>query len=451
MSDTFYALATPPGTSALAVIRVSGPDVPRLVFEIFRRKLEAANDRRAMVGYYRSLRDERVDQVVYTYFPATSSYTGRELLEISSHGNMFLVEQILEDLGSRGCRLAEPGEFTRTAFLEGRMDLSQAEAVADLIAARSAAALESAHRQLAGGLGEEIERRVEEVLAIRAHLEAYIDFPEEDIPNEDQEGPIASIQETVSRLDRMIATGRQRELLHRGIRTVILGAVNAGKSSLLNRLLGEERAIVSDTAGTTRDYIQDVLQLGAFGIQLFDTAGFREASDVIEVEGLRKTEKIVGTADFFLLVVDGALPSPALPDELLGRLEPENSLVVFNKCDDPGFVMNDSFLPGIPRIALSARTGEGVEEFLALWESRFQSELLEGAESRVLYNQRHIGHLRECRDSLLRARDGLRAGVSTEYVAPDLRDALDSLGAVVGNVDNEAMLDVLFGDFCIGK
>ncbi len=451
MSDTFYALATPPGTAALAVVRVCGPAVPELIRGIFGRAPTERDHRRAVLGFYRSLGGKAIDQVLATHFPAGSSYTGRELLEISAHGNPFLVEQILEDLQARGCRMAEPGEFTRTAFLEGRMDLSQAEAVADLISARSAAALDAAHRQLAGGLGQEIERRVDEILAILAHLEAFIDFPEEDLPEEDREGPIASLCRTLGHLDSMLATGRQRELLHRGIRTVLLGAVNAGKSSLLNQLLGEERAIVSETAGTTRDYLQDVLSLGPWCIQLFDTAGLRESGDVIEIEGLRRTEKVAGAADFFLLVLDGTVPSPTLPREFLARLSAANSLIVFNKSDSSAFRIDPDFLPGIPRLALSAKTGRGLAELRRIWEAQIRAELLEGAETRVLYNRRHIGHLQACRNALGRACDELRSGVSPECVAPDLREALDELGAIVGTIDNEDMLDVLFGDFCIGK
>lgn len=347
--------------------------------------------------------------------------------------------------------MAEPGEFTRTAFLQGRMDLSQAEAVADLIAARSSAALQAVHRQLAGGLGREVESRVEEVLSIRAHIEAFIDFPEDDLPTETEEGPLASLKETIQSLDAMISTGRQRELLHRGVRTVLLGAVNAGKSSLLNRLLGEDRAIVSETAGTTRDYLQEAMQLGPYSIQIVDTAGFREATDAIEMEGLRRTEKIAGAADFHLIVVDGTEDSPTLPPDLKDRLNSSNALIVFNKSDANGFAVDPEFLSDLPRIEISATTGAGLDEFRTFWESMIKDELLQGAENRILYNRRHIGLLRQCRESLAKTRDALLAGVSTECAAPDLRDALDSLGAIVGTIDNEAMLDVLFGDFCIGK
>jgi len=323
--------------------------------------------------------------------------------------------------------------------------------VADLIAARSDAALASAHRQLSGGLGEEIEKRVSEILGILAHLEAFIDFPEEDLPPEDEEGPLASLVETLGELDRMISTGSMRELLHRGIRTVIVGEVNAGKSSLLNRLLGEERVIVSAEAGTTRDTIGETFSLGRFSIQIFDTAGFREAADAIEKEGIRHTERIYGSADFHLVILDGTRPAPTLPDRLLERLSPKNCIVLVNKSDAAEFQTLEDFCPDLPRAPLSAKTGAGMEAFLRLWESRIDQELLSGAESRILYNQRHIAFLEQCRESLNQARTALLAGLGTECVTPDLRDALEALGSIVGTVDNEAMLDVLFGEFCIGK
>ncbi|MFP4351303.1 MAG: tRNA uridine-5-carboxymethylaminomethyl(34) synthesis GTPase MnmE [Puniceicoccaceae bacterium] len=451
MNNTFHALATPPGTSALAVVRVCGPAVPDLVTGIFGAPPAPGDARRAKLGWYRDRDGKRIDQVLRIWFPPESSLTGRHTLEISTHGNPFLIDRVLEDLAGRGSRPAEPGEFTRTAFLEGRIDLSQAEAVGDLIAARSDAALEAAHRQLAGGLGAEVERRVEEILAIRAEVEAFIDFPEEDLPPEDEAGPLSALARTLAEIDRMIATGRQRELLHRGIRTVLVGEVNAGKSSILNRLLGERRAIVSETAGTTRDYLTDVFALGPYCIQIHDTAGFREVSDAIEREGLRQTERLVGGADFFLVVADGTAQPPTLPPALSGRLKPENALLLVNKSDAPGYSRHDTLLPALPRCEISALSGAGFPGFLDLWESRIRRELLEGAETRVLYNRRHLGCLRECREALERARTGLREGVSSECVAPDLRDALDALGAIVGTIDNEAMLDVLFGEFCIGK
>ncbi|MEM0966032.1 MAG: tRNA uridine-5-carboxymethylaminomethyl(34) synthesis GTPase MnmE [Verrucomicrobiota bacterium] len=451
MNDTFHALATVPGTSAIGVIRVTGSKVVELIRGSLDVDVSEKAFRKAILGTYRVISGTPVDQVLWTYFPPYSSYTGRDLVEISCHGNMFLVEQILWDLERRGSRPAEPGEFTKTAFLEGRMDLSQAEAVADLIAARSEAAVLAAQKQLAGGLGHEIESCVSRILSVLAEIEAYIDFPEEDLPGETTDGPRKELAVLISRLGEMIATGRQRELLHRGIRTVLLGEVNAGKSSLLNRLLGEERAIVSATPGTTRDFLEDSFTLGRFCIQIFDTAGIRESADEIEREGVRRTQRLAGNADFNLVVMDGTEDCPTLPPEIQAGFTEENTLLVFNKCDLPEFSMNPSFYPQLRRVSLSATEGMGVSDFLSIWESMIREDMLKGAEDRVLYNQRHIGYLKECQTALERARLALQEKTSTEYVAPELRDALDALGSIVGTVDNEAMLDVLFGEFCIGK
>jgi len=450
-TDTFHALATPSGTSALAVIRVTGPGVRKIVREALRRDPLPVDDRRAVLGRYDSLSGDRIDQVIYTFYPGQASYTGRDLLEISSHGNMFLVEQILADLQSRGSRLAEPGEFTRTAFLEGKMDLSQAEAVGDLIAAKSTAAAEAARLQLEGGLGEEIDEVVQQVLALQAHIEAFIDFPEEDLPAETAEGPLRSMDRIIARLDEMIATGHPREILERGVRCGLLGAVNAGKSSLLNRLLGENRAIVSETPGTTRDYLQGSMQIGPYCIQIYDTAGYRDTVDPIEEAGLQRTDEVAVRMDLLVLVIDGTAPSPALPDSLTSRLTEFNALLVLNKSDLAGFSPDPDFLPSLSRVEVSARTGEGVPAFRKTLESMIRIEILQSVESRILYNRRHIGHLTDCRTALLRARLIVEERASTEYAAQDVRDALNALGAIVGTIDNEAMLDVLFGDFCIGK
>lgn len=449
--DTFAALATVPGESALAVVRACGPLVPRLVEEALGGKTNAGQERRATFARYRDVSGSTVDEVVFIYYPAGRSFTGRDTLEISLHGNPLLVRRLLDDLSARGCRPAEPGEFTRTAYLEGKLDLSQAEAVADLIAARSDAALEAAHHQLAGGLGREIDQRVEEILSILAQVEAYIDFPEEDLPDETRDGPRKSLYETRRSLQTMIDTGRTRELLHRGVRTILLGEVNAGKSSLLNRLVGTRRAIVNEQPGTTRDYIEDRLLIGKWSIQIIDTAGLRKGGDAIEREGIGHTLELAESADYFLLVLDAAAPSPTLPEPIRERLTTENTIVVENKSDLAEAHLHNDFLPALPHAQVSARTGDGMDAFLRTWEENLSEGLLALAESRVLYNQRHIHHLRECLAALSRAEEALAGGRSTEWVTGDLRQALDSLGSIVGRIDNERMLDVLFSSFCIGK
>ena len=453
MTDTFAAPATPPGESALAVVRACGPLVPRLLREALGLEPTPDRARRARTAWYRDLAGGIVDQVVALHYPANRSPLGRELLELSLHGNPLLVDRILADLAARGCRPAEPGEFTRTAYLEGRLDLSQAEAVADLIRARSEAALRQSRQQLAGGLGREVQERVDELLALLAELEAYLDFPEEDLPPETTARTIARCEHSLAALRAMIRTGEQRELLHRGIRTVLLGPVNAGKSRLLNRILGAERALVSAEAGTTRDYLQEPFALGPYPVQIYDTAGFREEGGALEAAGRERARELAATADFLLLVTDGTLPAPTDWEALLpAPPDPGRALLIRNKADLPAFGPDrEDELPGVPRVALSAETGAGFDAFLRTWEDQLRGGLLADAESRVLYNRRHILHLQHSLASLERAREALGDALSPEWIVPEVRAALDELGAIVGHVDNEDMLDVLFGEFCIGK
>lgn len=447
--DTIFALATPAGESALAVIRLSGPLCPTLAGTLF-PQVRSPVPRRVYFSKIMSLNGLEIDEVTFWQALAPASYTGEDTLEITCHGNPLIIAQIADDLLARGCRWAKPGEFTQRAFLNRKMDLSQAEAVADIIAARSEAALNAARRQLGGGLGEEIEIVLDEMTTLLAHIEAYIDFPEEDLPGEDPAGPLARLSQLLARLKEMAATGRFRELLHRGINTLILGPPNAGKSSLLNRLLGQERAIVHEKPGTTRDYLEDRFALGPYCINIFDTAGLRLTDDAVESEGVRRSLALLARADFCLLVVDGAAPCPALPAELTGQLDPANTLVIINKADLAG-ATDPGLLDGFTRVQLSAKTGMGWDHFLQVWQSHLRDDLLAGAEQRILYNQRHIELIVQTRKHIEEASALLRANQPTELAATELRQALETLSEVVGGFDNEQMLDALFRDFCIGK
>ncbi|HYD82582.1 MAG TPA: GTPase, partial [Opitutus sp.] len=258
-ADTIAALATPTGTSAIAVVRLSGPDTVRLTREIFGDVPPPRHLRRAD---YRDRGGRLLDDVLFVFFQAPQSYTGEDSLEISCHGNPFIAQQIVEDLLARGCRAAEAGEFTQRAFLNGQMDLSQAEAVVDVIHARSERALAAANRQLRGALGRRVGRTVEALLGVLARIEAYIDFPDEDLPAEDRELVDASIVELINDTSKLLSTNRYGDILRSGIKTVIVGKPNVGKSSLLNRLLGSERALVSPEPGTTRDFLEEPIMVG---------------------------------------------------------------------------------------------------------------------------------------------------------------------------------------------
>lgn len=447
-TDTIVALATPRGESALALVRLSGPDCGRIAEGCFGRPPPS---RIATVGTYRDATGRRLDQAVYVYFEAGRSFTGDASLEISLHGNPFIVQEVIEDIQDRGCRLAEPGEFTRRAFLNQRLDLSQAEAVIDVIRARSDRALRAAQLQLSGALGNRIHRLVDEVIAISAEIEAYIDFPEEDLPPEDVAGPVRRMARVHAGLQELIATQHYRELLHEGIRTVILGLPNAGKSSLLNQLTGDDRAIVSESPGTTRDFIEDRIRIGAHTVRIIDTAGLHDPASEIEALGISKTLQQLRVADCVLLVVDSTEPLPKLPEEVDAMLSPANTLVVENKIDRPECRSLASLLPDCPHCRISARSGEGIDALRDSLDRFFDEELAPETADGIVVSARHATALEEARSCLQAGMEKARCGEPAELLAADLRGVVEALGAIVGKIDNERMLDSLFASFCIGK
>lgn len=448
-TDTIVAPATAAGEAALAIIRISGPEVPALVQAVFGNP--APPPRTALLGAYRDRHGGILDHLLYTVFEAGRSYTGEPVLELTPHGNPLIVRNLIDDMRSRGCRLAEPGEFTRRAFLNGRLDLSQAEAVLQMIQARSDRALEAARRQLSGSVGRTVEALAARLLAVTAHLEAYIDFPEEDLPPEDTEGPARQLRDLIGEMDHLIATRRYSALLHDGVKCVLLGEPNAGKSSLLNALTGEERVLVSEEPGTTRDYIEERIHAGPYLLRIVDTAGLHEAASALEARGVSRSLEQALSADQVLLVLDSTRPAPALPAALQGHLHPGNTLVVENKCDLPESRPLPGFLPDCRHVRLSAHTRAGLKDLRQLLRQALEEGLLIPDAEAVLVSARHAGALEEARNRLRQALEKLRVGEAAELVASDLHAAIEAVGAITGRLDNEALLDHLFSQFCIGK
>ena len=447
---TITALATPSGESAIALIRVSGPLCPDIACQAFCRS-KATAPRQAYLGRYRSVDGQIIDEVLYTYFAEGHSYTGEDVLEIACHGNPLIARKILEDLEARGCQLAEPGEFTRTAFLNRRMDLSQAEAVMELIHAKSEKALEVAHRHLRGGIGDKIRTLVEKLTTLCAHLEAYIDFPEEDLPEEDQTGPLAELAQILNEVDRLIETHKFHDALSQGVRLAILGAPNAGKSSLLNILLDQDRAIVSDTPGTTRDFITERITFGGLNLELIDTAGLRQAASDLESQGIERSLQVANEADFTILVLDSSADLPDLPKDVLERLNPDNALVAENKTDLPSSRDCSQYLPALPHLRLSALTEDGLEPLKQHLHQKLEALVELPGEATVVVNARHRHLLASGRQLLLEGQQKLLDQIPAELAASDLREALETIAQITGSFDTEDLLDQIFQNFCIGK
>ncbi|MEY4939312.1 MAG: hypothetical protein RIQ93_1047 [Verrucomicrobiota bacterium] len=449
-ADTIAALATPTGVAALAVIRVSGPDTRRIAGAIGL----AAEPRRVRRVDYRAVGGKLLDETLVTFFAGPRSYTGEDALEISAHGNPFIAQRILEDLLARGCRAAEPGEFTQRAFLNGKMDLSQAEAVMDLIHARSERALAAAHQQLRGALGRRMAALIDALLGVLARVEAYIDFPEEDLPPEDRRALAAEIARIAAETGQLLATSHYGELLREGIKTVIVGAPNVGKSSLLNRLVGRDRALVSAEPGTTRDFIEERIMVGPHCLRIIDTAGLNASPAPLEKLGMEKTRERLDEADLLLVMVDATRPE-ALPAELLARMASPTSLTIFNKSDlaPAGAAAGRQFPPELETVAVSALTGAGISELVARITARADGLQPVSGDEVIAINARHAHALQEAKAGLQRALAKLNEPATTpdELLASDLRSALAALGEITGKIDNERMLDQLFASFCIGK
>ncbi|MDR0715680.1 MAG: tRNA uridine-5-carboxymethylaminomethyl(34) synthesis GTPase MnmE [Puniceicoccales bacterium] len=448
MNDTIAALATPQGESAIAVVRISGDRSLVLLGDIF--AVEKISARVMYHGNYLSSLGEVLDEVLFVFFRGKSSYTGEDSAEIYTHGNMLIVAKILEDLCERGCRLADRGEFTRRAFLNGKLDLCQAEAVADIIHASSEAALAVARKQLSGKLSEKLHALNGELMEVLALLETHIDFVEEEIEGNELGNAVAKrMDELISAIDQLLDSGRYRSVLSGGLNVAIIGAPNAGKSSLLNCLLNAERALVSPIAGTTRDFIAEKTMIGGHVVNLFDTAGLhRDVDSELELRGMEKSMEQIRLADAYLLVIDSSADQPALDDKVLSLLSEDNCLVLENKSDLPPSRSWEDFLPRCEHWRISILNEPGRTKLLV---ANFLAKrcFLPG-EADIVVNGRHVDILIRARQAIDRTRKTLPT-MGVEFSANNLRDALEILGEMTKRYDNESMLDKLFSTFCVGK
>ncbi|HMB93874.1 MAG TPA: tRNA uridine-5-carboxymethylaminomethyl(34) synthesis GTPase MnmE [Rhodothermales bacterium] len=458
MADTIAALATARGRAALAIVRLSGPKAIEITAACFRGKdLSTADSHTAHVGFMQTPDDEDIDQVVVTVFRAPRSVTGEDVVEISCHGGDFAPTLIQETLVHHGARLAEPGEFTQRAFLNGKMDLAQAEAVADLIHASSSRAHRVSLTHLQGRYSDWLGRLRDELLELCAFIELEQDFSEEDVEFADRD----RLERLLDRADKLLSdlldSYQLGELLRDGVRVVIGGRPNAGKSTLLNTLLGRDRAIVSATPGTTRDEIEADTEIEGIRFRFIDTAGLRETSDAIEAEGVRRAHRSIEHADILLYVYDLAEGLNAMETAFLEYVtaRPDFKTILIGNKRDKVEAVHDPNFGSLSFVAISAKDGkhdvEALGDLIQLLLDSVAHGLSEADASPVVMNQRHRQHLHKALDAVHAARQALDTGLSGDMLTLDLRAALHELGAITGEITNEDVPDQIFSRFCIGK
>ncbi len=442
--ETIAAVSTPSGEGAIALVRLAGPNAVAVADRIFRGKQKPSELASHFQQFGEIVDGERlIDQVMLSVHRAPASYTGEDVVEISCHGGVLVTARVWEACLRAGARAARPGEFTERAYLNGKLDLTQAEAVIDLIRAQTDLALRSATEQLEGRLGERISQLREDLISLIANLEAYIDFPDEDIEPDVGEAFRARLEKIRVQTEALLATAAHGRIFREGVRVVIYGATNAGKSSLLNRLLGFPRAIVNEMPGTTRDTIEEVVNLRGVALRLTDTAGLRASADAVEQEGMARTERSLAQADLVLHLVDASAAKPEYTStENAGRAE----LLLLNKSDLP----EHSDWKSCDALRISCTTENGLagleEQILARVSGQHWD-----VPSAVAINRRHGDCLRRALEACDRARAALLENLPPEFISIDLRAALHAVGEVIGHADMEDILDALFATFCIGK
>lgn len=461
-TDNIIALATASGSGAIAVIRISGPDAINICSNHFRSVSGKVlgNQQTHTVHLGHIMEDERIiDEVLVTIFKNPNSYTGENVIEISCHGSLYIQQEIIQLFLRNGCRMADAGEFTLRAFLNGKLDLSQAEAVADLIASDSEASHKIAMQQMRGGFSNEIKLLRDELLNFASLIELELDFAEEDVEFANRDEFYKLIERILFVLKRLIDSFAVGNVIKNGIPVAIVGEPNVGKSTLLNALLNEERAIVSEIAGTTRDTIEDEISIGGIGFRFIDTAGIRETEDVVESIGIKKTfEKIeqsqvvIFLADSTSLNSEEAITAFKVEIEKIKNKYPQKPLIIIaNKADVINEVAQAQITAAIDNVLLlSAKTGQGVEQLTNRLLELINTGALRNNET-IVTNTRHYDALLKAFEEIQKVKYGLDSGLSGDLLAIDIRQALHHFGEITGEITTDDLLGNIFANFCIGK
>ncbi|UCF58018.1 MAG: tRNA uridine-5-carboxymethylaminomethyl(34) synthesis GTPase MnmE [Deltaproteobacteria bacterium] len=456
--DTIAAIATPIGQAGIGIVRMSGPHARQIAEKIFKpkRPIKRLRAHRLYLGHLIDTSSgEMIDEVLLSFMKAPHSYTREDVVEINSHSGYLLLSMILQIVLNEGARLAKPGEFTFRAFVNGRIDLTQAEAIVDLINSKSERGLHLASQQIKGKFRTEIEGLRQKVVEILAHTEVAIDFPEEEYGNISREEMAQRVsRDLIEPIAKIMAAHAQRKIWMEGIDTVIAGRVNVGKSSLLNRLLNEQRAIVTAIPGTTRDIIESTIHIEGIPIRLMDTAGFRKVKGEVERIGIDLTKEKLASADLSLIVLDQSRPLNRDDLNILAKAEKNKSLILLNKIDLAPRINQEDLnraLNGMPVVTISALTGEGIDDLRRAIRDHVMAGDVDTTSSHLAPNLRHRTALIEASKYFKNAFRSMRVGLPLEVIALDLNSGLEALGEIIGETTNEEIIEKIFSEFCLGK
>lgn len=457
MRDTIAAISTAVSASGIGIIRVSGNRAVEIADQVYRSKKKNWNlsDAETHTIHYGHIYDggEMVDEVLVMLMRAPRTFTGEDTVEIDCHGGVYAMKRVLETVLKQGARIAEPGEFTKRAFLNGRLDLSQAEAVMDVIQSKNQHALNNSIRQLKGSVKQKITEIRQKILYETAYIEAALDDPEHMSLDGFDDRLLDTVEEQKDRIEQLLSTSEDGKMIQEGIRTVIVGKPNAGKSSLLNVLLGEERAIVTEIAGTTRDTLEEYIHMGGVTLRLVDTAGIRQTSDVVESIGVDKALNQAEQADLILYVADASVPLDESDYQIMDMIKGKQAIIILNKSDLPEKVSARELerLTGKQVITVSAKEETGLEELKSQIESMFFQGKLHLPEDVYITNLRHKKLLQEAVESLNQVLDSLHAHMPEDFYSIDLMSAYEALGSILGESVDEDVINEIFHKFCVGK
>lgn len=457
LDDVIAAISTPMGMGGIGIVRMSGAGCIALADTLFigRKRLSEKPSHTLSYGKVTdSAGGEVIDEVLVSVMKSPHTYTKEDIVEINCHGGPLVTRRVLEALLAAGARLAEPGEFTKRAFLNGRIDLTQAEAVIDLIHSKTELSRQSAIGQLEGRLKKAVREMRGEVLDMVAAIEAAIDYPDYDIEEETYSSMEQGVSALLGRVDALLENAGRGKILREGVQTVIIGKPNVGKSSLLNWLLEEDRAIVTDIPGTTRDTVEEYLNIGGVPVKIVDTAGIREAADAVERIGVEKSRACAEAADFVILVLDASRPLEEEDREILSFIRGKKSVVLLNKTDLEQRLSAEElepYLPGTRVLPISVKRDEGFELLMKTLEEMFLQGGGTGRESGLLVNARHKDALLRAKAAFLRCMETIQGRMPEDFISMDLQDANAALGEITGDTSDEEIIDRIFTKFCLGK